>query len=82
MADWGTTIYSLYFISSTGKEVKNADLGSFYGPPIGKGSHLGSVILAIEEKMSKATGKEIRPRAGREYFYFRIRGNEKETDTV
>lgn len=70
------------------KKSWNADLGSFYGPTIGynvvlaKGSHLGSVILAIEEKMTEATGKEIRPRAGREYFYFRIRGNEKETDTV
>ena len=70
------------------KKSWNADLGSFYGPPIAYnivvaiGSHLGSVILAIEEKMSKATGKEIRPRAGREYLYFRIRGNEKETDTV
>ena len=70
------------------KKSWNADLGSFYGPPIGYnvvvaiGSHLGSVILAIEEKMSKATGKEIRPRSGREYFYIRVRGNENETDTV
>ena len=70
------------------KKAWNADLGSFYGPPIGysvvvaKGSHLGSVILAVEEKMAEATGKEIRSRAGREYYYFRMRGNEKETDTV
>ena len=80
----------IFFVhcSSTGKKSWNANLGSFYGPPIGynvvvaKGSHLGLVILAIEEKISKATGKEIRPRTGREYFYFRIRGNEKDTDAV
>ena len=46
------------------------------------GSHLGSVILAVEEKMSEATGKEIRPRAGREYYYFRIRRKEKTTTTT
>mgnify|MGYP001794943436 FL=1 len=67
----------------------NNQLGMYHGAPIGhniriaKGSHLGSVLTSIEEKVSASKGTEtFRSRFLKEYTYFRIRGNHEKTATM
>ena len=88
---WSSLIHKWLFVFTVlvDKLPWIASLGLYHGPAIGhnirvaKGSHLGSVLASLEEKVADANGEgTVRKRVNREYTYFRIRGNHEQTGTM
>ena len=88
---WSSLIHKWLFVFTVlvDKLPWNASLGLYHGPAIGhnirvaKGSHLGSVLASLEEKVAEVNGEgTVRKRVNREYTYFRIRGNHEQTGTM